>query len=351
MSRDSLDDTIVELTDDEVSALRAPYEGDGFTKAAAVKADEPAKADVSVVEKKADAKPARDVEFESLKARAERAEQAAAAERARRLEAEKRAHETAGKAAVADVHVVENQFSAVANALEKAKADSEAAKAAHKAALEAGDYAAATNAADQMATIKARMAQLEDGKAALEDKVAVVREAAKKLPDPPKDEVPSDPFERYVGQFGPREQAWLRAHPECVTDDIKNATVLLADKKARKEKIEPGSDAYFAFLDKELGYAQEGDPVDQDEPADDVVVDTKAKPAATPAKRVAAPVSRDQTITRTNDGKVQVRLTAAQRQMAEDLGMSATAYAKQLVALKTNENNPQYSGPRLGQYS
>lgn len=354
----SLDEGLVELSADEITAMQAPYDDDDDilpAKVVATKATEdpaPVKADKKV-EAAAKKEPDKAVtEFESLRDRLRRSDELLAAERSRRIEAERIAHEHRAKAVVADVHVVENQYSAVANAIEKAKADDAAAQNKHAAALEVGDYKAATAASREMAAIAAKLAQLEDGKVALEDRVVSARETAKAMPKeaPKAEEI--DPVERYVAQFGPKEQAWLRAHPECVTDEELNAKVLWADKKAKKTGVKAGSDEYFAMLDKEMGYAKDDDPAskaDDDEPP--VVVDTSAKPKPAPTKRVAAPVSRDTAISRTADGRYQVRLTREQMQMADDMGLSREAYAKQLVALKQAENNPNYSGPRLGVHS
>ncbi len=351
----SLDEDWVELTEEDVKALEAPYRGEDDDGGLVVKPAEVEKPAAKVAaSKQAERKPEGEPDVVvSLKARLEAATRAAEEEKQRRIEAERRANENAAKAREADVHVVENQVSAVANAIEKAKADGAAAKAAHVAALEAGDYAKAADAAEAMATIKARLAQLEDGRAALDERVTVVREAAKKPVEiPVEDKAPADPVERYISQFGPREQEWLRKHTECVTDDELNAKVLWADKAAKKKGIKPGTDDYFAFLDKEMGYAAaESEGGSEDGGEDEVVVETAApKPKAAPAptKRVAAPVSRSEPFQRGDDGKYRVRLTAEQREMAEAMGISPTAYAKQLLALKQQEKNPGYSGPRLG---
>lgn len=350
----AIDEDWVELTEDEVRALEAPYRSEDNDGGLTVKpeAEKPAKvAPAKPAERKAEGEP--DIVV-SLKARLEAATKAAEEEKQRRIEAERRAHENAAKAREADVHVVENQVSAVANAIAKAKSDGDAAKAAHVAALESGDYAKAADAAEAMATIKARLAQLEDGRAALDERVVLVREAAKQPVEPPVDDkAPADPVERYIAQFGPREQEWLRKHPECVTDDELNAKVLWADKAAKKAGVKPGTDDYFAFLDKQMGYAEADREADEGG-EDEVVVETaapKPKAAPAPSKRVAAPVSRSEPFQRGDDGKYRVRLTAEQREMAEAMGISPTAYAKQLLTLKQQERNPAYSGPRLGSYS
>lgn len=351
----SIDDGWVELSPEDIKALSAPYgddDDDGITVSKKVEAEEPA---AKVVAKPAtEKKPDVDNDIvTSLKARLDAAQKAADSERQKRIEAEQRANANAAKALEADVHVVENQVSAVSNAIAKAKSDGEAAKAAHIKALEDGDYSKAADAAERMAAVSSRLAQLEEGRLALDERAVAVKEAAKKAPDQVvEDKGPADPVEKYISQFGPKEQEWLRLHPECVTDDELNAKVLWADKAAKKAGVKPGTDDYFAFLDKQMGYGTAEESETEDDGGEtEVVVETAPKPKPAPAKRVAAPVSRSDSFQKDADGKYRVRLTAEQREFAEQMGITPTAYAKQLLLLKQNERNPNYNGPRLGVHS
>jgi len=342
-------DIVLELSPEEIAALQAPYLDSKTEEQAPVKAKAEAPAKVDREPEKV-TRP--DDDPEVLRKRIQAADERAAQERQRRLEAERRAHESGQSAAIANATKVESQYTSVANALAKANGDLESAKAAHLAALEAGDYRAATDAADRMADLRAKAVQLDDGKAQLEARVKEAREQAKAAVETKPALDDADPFERYVGQFGPREQAWLRSHPECVNDEEVNAKVLWADKAAKKAGIKPGTDEYFTHLDKAMGYAKD-DPVDDDIVADKKRDEPKVEAKATkppPAKRVAAPVSRDGVIQRTADGRVQLVLTPQQAEIADSMGMSRTAYAKQLAKLQQSQSDPNYSGPRLGVY-
>lgn len=337
------EDVVVEFTPTEIDALESGYNS----------MREPLPRAEADAAKKIERK-ARPDETETLRDRMKAAEALAASERARRLEAEKAALIHSQRYAVAEVHVADSQAMAVDNALAKVRDEAAAAKAAHSAALEDGDYTAATKAMERMTETSIALRDLSEGKAALADRQRDMRDRAKLASEAKVETL--DKFEQYVGQFGTREQAWLREHPECVNTPRLNKKVLWAHDEAVEAKIKPGTDEYFAYLDKHMGYEkpqtdEEYDSTQEERAVadDDVVVDTaKPKAAALVAKKVAAPVSRDGTITRQEDGKFQVRLTAEQKQMAIDLGMTPTAYAKRVV--EAEQNKKTGNGPRFGAY-
>lgn len=329
------DEMVIDLSDAEVQELEAAY---GIQPPKADKAAT-TKAEAKASSKAADAAPAKTSDNDLMR-RAIQAEERVAAERAKRLEAEKLAHERGTAAAINAARAAESDYHAVANALNKATAEAEQLKAAHLAALESGDYAKATDAAARMAEAAAKITQLNEGKSALEDRVKQAKaqaETASKA-EPPKADMPSDPLDAFLAQSGmpPRAQAWFRAHPEAapINDPAMYHKALAAHYDIVKSGVQDGSDDYYAKLDEMMGFADSGsgdDVVVDTKPKDDVVVDTKAAPKA-PAPRVAAPVSRDTSIvTRRPDGRMQIRLTREQAEIAEAMGISPSAYAKQLL--------------------
>jgi hypothetical protein len=330
------DEMVIDLSDAEVQELEAAY---GIQSPKPEKAAAP-KAEAKAPAKAADAAPVKAADNDLLR-RAIQAEERVAAERAKRIEAERLAHERGASAAVNAARAAESDYHAVSNALTKAASEAEQLKAAHLAALESGDYAKATDAAARMAEAAAKISQLTEGKSALEDRVRQAKaqaETASKA-EPPKADVPSDPLDAFLAQSGmpPRAQAWFRAHPEAapINDPAMYHKALAAHYSIVKSGVQDGSDDYYAKLDELMGFADGGsgdDAVVDTKPKDDVVVDT-AKPAPkAPAPRVAAPVSRDTSImTRRPDGRMQVRLTREQAEIAEAMGISPSAYAKQLL--------------------
>ena len=85
----------------------------------------------------------------------------------------------------------------------------------------------------------------------------------------------------------PKSAAWVRSHPEFVTDAKKNRMMIAAHQLAIGHDLEPDSDEYFESVERTLALRKE-------EPA--VVIDedpmaAAAKPIVKPSPP-AAPVSR-----------------------------------------------------------
>lgn len=336
------EDYLIDLDDAAVRELESAY---GISQTPTKSEGDPAPARTSA---SSDTSPAKSPTHDaSLLRRVQDAETRLATERTRRVEAERLAHDRGTAVAITQARQAESDYHAVANALNKASSDAAMYKAAHQAALEQGDYARATDATEKLAEVNARMAQLKDGKAALEDRVATLRrdaEDAIRTPAP-QPEQSADPFERFVSQptLSPRAQAWFRAHPECApsNDRAQYFRAMAADEVLRKQGITEASnpEEYYAKLDSHLGFSKSTDVAPtKAQTQDDVVVDTRTETKAAPVAqqatvpRVSAPVSRDSTvIQRRADGKMQVRLTREQRDIAESMGMTASAYAKRLI--------------------
>ncbi len=265
--------------------------------------DNPEKAKVTPVEteQKADtAPPARTAD----EGAADIAAQIRAAEERGRKEAERQVQEWQSKAATAEAETVrfrgtaeQAQYDAVLNAIQAADQEAKLAKAEYAAALGAGEYERASDAQMRMSTAAAELVNLNSGKAAME--------AARRAPQPERPREPqrqpaADPFERYVAQFTPKTQEWLRAHPEAVTDQATNAEVIAAHHKALKAGHAPESPEYFSFIEGRLN----GQPIMPETPAP-----LKPKPAQRSIP--AAPPSRE-----SNGGGArnpnEVKLTARQ---------------------------------------
>jgi hypothetical protein len=72
---------------------------------------------------------------------------------------------------------------------------------------------------------------------------------------------PADPVEAYVQGRDERSTAWLRSHPEYVTDRQKNWKLNAAHSDAIAEGHAPNSDAYMAHVENYLGIRGNGDDV------------------------------------------------------------------------------------------
>ena len=67
-----------------------------------------------------------------------------------------------------------------------------------------------------------------------------------------------DPIEDHLSRFTDRTAAWLRQHPDYVTDPKKNARAMGAHNFALAEGLTPVSDEYFSHVEKQLGIRSGG---------------------------------------------------------------------------------------------
>lgn len=330
-----MDDEIIELDEAAVKELESAY---GITPVAAEPT--PAKA-APAAEAVAKSEPvAKASDNNDLLKRLQAAEERVAEERSKRFTAEKAAHDRDNALAFSKADVADAHYHTVANALSKTATDAASLKDAHRAALEAGDYAAAADTADKLAEAKAKLVQLQEGKAELDHRRAVARAEADTASrrEAPKPDASSDPMDQFFAstRMPPKAQAWFRSHPECAPHNDRAAyyKALSVHEAIIKSGVADGSEDYYQKLDREMGYGPKeevvDDPVTKAKGGDDVDVVEERAPKPAP-KRVAAPVARDSVLQRRADGKVVLRLTAEQAQMADELGMSRASYAKQLA--------------------
>lgn len=202
-------------------------------------------------------------------------------------------------------------------AIEMANTQKSIAKREYAQALANGDYDAAAEAQDRMATLASQLGRLEEGRELLEAR------KAEPVPQTPPD-LSGDPVELVIRAnpgLPSDEAAWIRAHPDAVTDASKfqrlgSVAGFAATKFAR------GSKEYYSFIEDELGYSkpEEKAPV---------------KETKTPKPSYAAPVSREGGgggLNATARGS-KIRLTPAQVEAANISGQTPEQYAKNLVRL------------------
>lgn len=253
-------------------------------------------------------------QFEAAKKQAEEAE-------AKRAEAERLAQSRADdldraqrETAKTRSDAVSAEMLAINNAIANTEHERADAKQAYKAAMEAGDYEAAAEAQAKLSEVAVKAQRIKEGKAELERRAEVAKTQA-------------DPIEQYVAQLSPQSAAWIRKHPETVSDAGKRDLLQRAHYKALGNGIRPDTDEYFQHMDVEMGYAQR-QAAQQDELDDDPPVQQRQQAAP------AAPVSRGGAAQAPQARPNVVRLTAAQREIAAACGMTDAEYAKQLLAIQ-----------------
>ncbi|UOF80352.1 endopeptidase clp ATP-binding subunit C [Caudoviricetes sp.] len=239
------------------------------------------------------------------------------AERARRQDAERLAHEASERERLARNDKDDSDIQLVSNAIQTLNRDGEILKANYAAALRNGDFARAAEINDEISETKAQLQQLNNGLEAMKSKPKV-------QPQPPRS---ADPVEAFASQLTARSAEWVRAHPDYVRDPKMNRKMIAAHELAVADGIAPDTDAYFAAIEETLRIKPQAAPVvPQDDDASSAAAKVTQRRDAAPA---AAPVSRGGS----NRSNV-VRLTSAEREMAEMMGMKPEDYAKNKMALQ-----------------
>jgi len=267
--------------------------------------DEEIQLDLDLDEEVPEVIPAKDG-IEELRAQLE-------AERAARREAERRAHEAQRQAHAAQNDKEDTDIQLVANAIDTLERDTELLKQSLQYAMQTGDHARQVDIQESISDNKAKLLQLNNGLEAMK--------AKPKTPPPP---AHSDPVEAFASRLSARSAEWVRAHPEFVRDPAKNRKMIAAHELAMADGIAPDTDEYFSAIEETLRVKPQAKVVEED--AMDQSAKVTQRRDAAPA---AAPVSRGNS-TRSNV----VRLSAAEREMAEMMNMKPEDYAKHKVALQ-----------------
>jgi hypothetical protein len=237
-----------------------------------------------------------------------------------RLEAEARVYQAQQVATKANAEVQDSNLHLINGAIDKLKSESNYLKQRYRDAMASGDYDQAANIQETMSLNSAKLLQLHNGKTSLEERLANPQPVAPQ---------PSNPVERVASTLSPRSAAWIRAHPQCITDQRMYQKMVGAHNIAMADGHTVDSDAYFEAIEQQLGFRRSYQPAD-----DGVEVNLSA--AATPTQKRTAPAAAPTTRTASSSpSKSQVvRLSAEMRDIAAMMGMTPEDYAKNMVALK-----------------
>lgn len=235
------------------------------------------------------------------------------AEVARRKDAERVAFEAQQRAHAAQVDKDDTDIQLVAGAIDTLDRDTEILKQNLQYAMKVGDHANAVALQEEISDNKAKLLQLRNGLNAMKERPKA----------PPPRPVSTDPVEAFAARLTPRSADWVRAHPEYVTDPAKNRKMIAAHELAVADGIPTDTPEYFAAIEETLRIKPQAKVVEEEASsgAAKVVQRRDASPAA-------APVSRGQ------PSRNSVRLSAAEREMAEMMGMKPEDYAKNKLALQ-----------------
>ncbi len=243
-------------------------------------------------------------------------------ERVARAEAEKRARMAENTASKASYEVQDSNLQLIVSAIDSVNRTNTMLKRDYAAAMQAGAFDQAAEIQSQMSINGAKLLQLENGKAALTERL--------KNPPAQQPQMPDDPVETVASQLSPRSAAWVRAHPECVRDKRLYMKMVGAHNIAVADGFQADTDEYFAEIERQLGYRKPQTAVQAEE--DEEPTSMAAKPMARRAPLPAAPSSR--AASNGTGGRNTVTLTREEREMAGIMGMTPEEYAKNKVALK-----------------
>lgn len=153
--------------------------------------------------------------------------------------------------------VTSSQLDTVLTGIQAAEAEADAAERAYIQAYEAGDGQAMAKAQSRIAGAQVRVQRLKEAEGDLKEQVA-----AKPVPRPQRQQE-ADPVESFTKGMSQRSAAWIKSHPECVTNPKLNARMLAAHNLAIADDIPVDSDDYFARIEAGIGSkpTQEAKPV------------------------------------------------------------------------------------------
>src|SRR5258708_459112 len=158
-------------------------------------------------------------------------------------------------AEVARTEGAEGQRIAIKNAIAAKKQTLDSLETELATSMEAGDFKKVSAAQRRMSEEAAELKNLEGGLTALGDEPKRAEGRVERTEPETRGRVKTgDAFEDYIGQFSGGVQDWLRRHPECVTNRTKNSQVIARHNEAIEKGYRAESDAYWAYIEREMGY-------------------------------------------------------------------------------------------------
>lgn len=277
------------------------------------------------VEKKADPAPvgdqnlkANDDAIEALRQQLKSMEIERDAERA---EAARKNAELATAAHHASSHAAQRDYDLINTNIANAASRAEQIKRDIRAATESADYERVADLQMEAATLAARKLQYEDQKSTIEDRA---RQAKAQHSEQVVTRRQSDPLEDAIKDMTAPSKAWLRQHPECVTNPKMNAKVLLGHHEALDQGIKPDTAEYFSFIESHMGYRAKSQRADDSDGRQANSADARPRHSE---NNHSAPVSRDGNGSSGSQNGSRVRLSRDEVEMAESLDMTPAQYA------------------------
>ena len=336
---DEIEDEDTGFTPEEEAALDAAAKGDDVEivvepkkKDDVVVKDTKTKDDKVVVTEEADdAAVDPDEEIASLKKKVADAEARAESEAQKRKEIESRSVTSVDQQEQAEQARLQAQEEKMAADLTVVERDVKDLTRELTEAIEAGDIGKQVEINDKLLDVKIKKKQITEAQQYTERLKPQRKEywerqrgeAARKA-----ERVESDKPYFNPDEFTPKALAWVDKHPEFKTSKEFNAKAIRAHYSAVGEGIAEDSDEYFAFIDKKLGFTDEGDDTEVVvEPKKVVAKKVVNDPPAKKKVQSQLPPSRDSgTVTTRQTGTRIKKLTADEVEHAQISGMTNEEY-------------------------
>lgn len=202
-------------------------------------------------------------QYETLTAQVKAGDEARRLAEQRAVTAEADAQRARQEAQAARSETADRELDTVNSGLSAAQAEVDAALTAYSVAMEAGNFDAAGKAQQRIARAEGQAAILSQSKIDLESrKNQRVQEIVSRETLPRQQPAPQDQVEQFASRLTPASGAWIRQHPECITDARKNSRMMEAHYGAIADGVQADTPQYFEFLEKRLGYKT--DPTQQE---------------------------------------------------------------------------------------
>jgi len=150
----------------------------------------------------------------------------------------------------AESQVVTSQLGTVESGIAAAEAEAQQAEQAYTVAFEAGDGAAMARAQRLIARSEGNLQRLTEAREDLKD--VATRKGAGGDPNArqaPQRRQAADPVEATAATLSAKSAAWVRAHPECITDPRMNARMMAAHNLAVADDVALDSEEYFQRIE------------------------------------------------------------------------------------------------------
>lgn len=256
------------------------------------------------------------------------AEATAASERARAEAAERDRQAALKQAEEFQQRAASSELTLIDSSIASTQRELDSQRDAYTRAAEAGEFAKMADIQIKMSKAAAALDRFEAEKASIEANAA---RSAQTVTEGRVDYQPqvSSQTERFLSQFAPTAQNWLRQHMDCLPaeyggDQTKNAKMMAGHYAALAQSIQANTPRYFEIIEEHLGVRQQSAPTPATTgattaPAAPTSAAAQVHPAQTQRHQAvpAAPVSRDPGQGTQPRNVREVRLTKEQQEMAK----------------------------------